>query len=147
MRLMGRSSLAALVVLVLLVLVTTQAGAGQRHRWWKSDDVKAELGLTESQSAVIDEIYKAALPTQRELKQRLDRKEAELSELIDAMEAEEWEVTLLIDKVEAARSELSKSRILMLYRMHRELTDEQLDALHNWWDRRPRRERRAPPSR
>ena len=128
MRLMGRSSLAALVV---LVLAAAQAGAGQRHRWWKSDDVKAELGLTESQSTAIHEIYEAALPKQRELKQRLDRQEAELSELIDAMEAEESEVTLLIDKVEAARSELSKSRILMLYRMHRELSAEQLDALHD----------------
>ena len=57
--------------------------------------------------------------------QSLNEEEAGLSELIDAMEADEWEITLQIDKVESARSALSKTRILMLYRMHRELSQDQ----------------------
>ena len=53
-----------------------------------------------------------------------------------AMQAEEWEVALQIDKVEAARSALSKTRTLMLYRMHKTLTSEQSEALHAMWERR-----------
>ena len=53
-----------------------------------------------------------------------------------AMQAEEWEVTLQIDKVESARGALSKTRILMLYRMHKELSATQLDGLHDLRDRR-----------
>ena len=53
-----------------------------------------------------------------------------------AMQAEEWEVTLQIDKVESARSALSKTRILMLYRMHKMLSPEQLDGLHRLSERR-----------
>ena len=52
------------------------------------------------------------------------------------MQVEEWEVTLQIDKVESARGALSKTRILMLYRMHKELPATQLDGLHDLWDRR-----------
>ena len=53
-----------------------------------------------------------------------------------AMQAEEWEVALQIDKVEAARSALSKTRTLMLYRMHKTLTAGQIEALHAMWERR-----------
>ena len=53
-----------------------------------------------------------------------------------AMQAEEWEVALQIDRVEAARSALSKTRTLMLYRMHKTLSAEQLEALHAMWERR-----------
>ena len=134
----------AAVALLVIALGAGGADAAQRHKWWQSEEVKAELGLTDDQSEVIEGIFQATLPKQRELKQRLDLEEADLSLMIDAMEVAEWEITLQIDKVEAVRSTLSKSRILMLYRMHRELSPEQRDALHEWWDRRPRRRQRQP---
>jgi len=37
--------------------------------------------------------------------------------------------------VEATRSELSKTRILMVFRMHRVLTQVQRDGLDEWMER------------
>ena len=134
-------------VIVMAVLMAAPAAAAQRYKWWASDEVKAELGLTEAQSEDLEEIFQATQPQLKEMMQELNREEDELSAILHAMEAEEWEVTRQIHKVESARSALSKTRILMLYRMHRELTAEQLDAFHEMRDRRRRRDRRDPPGR
>ena len=139
----GSWAVAASTLLV-VGLGAARVDAAQRHKWWESEEVKAELSLTDDQSEAIEAIFQAVLPKQRKLKQRLDEEEAVLSAMVDAMEVAEWEITLQIDKVEATRGALSKSRILMLYRMHRELSAEQRDALHEWWDRSPGRGRRAP---
>ena len=109
--------------------------------------MKAELGLTGEQSERLEEIYQSTLPNLRSLMQSLNEEEAELSDLIDAMDADEWEITLHIDRVESARSALSKTRIVMLYRMHRELSQDQRDALRKWSDGDERRPRHPSPNR
>ncbi len=138
---------AALVLLTLALGTATPADAAQRHRWWHSAELRAELGLTEAQSAALQAIFQRAVPDLRRLAQEFSQAEDELSTLIDAMVADEWEVTLQIDKVEAARSALGKTRTLMLYRMHRELSATQRDALRDWSDRNGRHQRRSPQSR
>ena len=145
MRVSRGSGFAAVGVATLLVVAlgAPRVDAAQRHKWWESEEVKAELGLSDEQSEAIETIFQAALPKQRKLKLRLDEEEALLSTMVDALEVTESEIVLQIDKVESARGALSKSRILMLYRMHRELSAEQRDALHEWFDRLPRRGRRS----
>ncbi len=113
--------------------------AAQRYKWWQSAEVQAEIGLTQDQGSRIEAIFRELRPTLRELMHRLDREEKELSQLMHAMVAEEWEVSLQIDQVEAARSALSKTRTLMLYRMHKVLEKPQIEALHDLWDRGGRR--------
>ena len=81
-------------------------------------------------------LFQSLRPKLRELAHRLRREEDELTTTMHAMQAEEWEVALQIDKVEAARSALSKTRTLMLYRMHRTLSADQVEALHAMWERR-----------
>ena len=123
----------------LFVSVTLQpysATAAQRHRWWASDEVKQELKLTNTQTKNIEAIFQSFRPKLKELHQVLQKEEEQLANLMHAMQAEEWEVTLQIDKVESARGALSKTRILMLYRMHKELSATQLDGLHDLRDRR-----------
>ena len=127
---------AVLLVAAALIPLTPDANAAQRFKWWQSDEVQGEVGLTEEQQADLEAIFQAIRPKLRELMQRLEREEDGLTRIMHAMQAEEWEVGLQIDKVEAARSALSKTRTLMLYRMHRKLTAEQLDALHAMWERR-----------
>ena len=129
------------MTVVLLVAVLSSAVAAeamQRFKWWQTADVKAELGLTNDQSDELEEIFQALRPKLRELMQRLEDKEEALASIMHALEAEEWEIALQIDKVEIERSALSKTRLLMLYRMHRALTPDQRDALHDMWERRPR---------
>lgn len=124
------------VLLAAVFSFTVAAEATQRFKWWQSDTVAAEIGLTEEQGADIEAIFQSLRPRLRELARRLHREEDELTAIMHAMQAEEWEVALQIDKVEAARGALSKTRTLMLYRMHRTLTAEQSEALHAMWERR-----------
>ena len=64
------------------------------------------------------------------------------------MNVQEIDVTRQIDRVEATRSELSKTRILMVFRMYRVLSAAQRETLDEWRarandDRRPSSNRRG----
>lgn len=134
---MGKTRGGAAVVLLSAALsLPAAAEAGQRFKWWQSDEAAAEIGLTAEQGVEIEAIFQALRPKLREFAHRLHQEEDELTAIMHAMQAEEWEVALQIDKVEAARSALSKTRTLMLYRMHKTLTAEQSEALHAMWERR-----------
>lgn len=130
-----------------LIVAASPADARQRHKWWESGDIKAELNITDEQSEAIEEVYQTARPNLRALMGALNTEEKTLSLLIDADSAREADVTAQIDKVEAARGALGKERLLMVYRMHRELSIEQRAGLRDWMDQNGRRTRRSPSSR
>ena len=142
---MHRGRTIALVGL-LLVLVASNVAGQRRHKWWQSEEVKAELALTDATSAALEAIFQAARPRQRELMRALRREEEALSRVIRTPEAGEAAVIRQIDRVERVRSALSRGRILMLYRMRRELSAEQRDALREWM-RRNRRHRQPSAGR
>jgi Spy/CpxP family protein refolding chaperone len=96
-----------------------------RHKWWKDERFKAELGLTVQQAQEVEQIFEATLPRLRLGKQQLDQLEADLSKMIRERTADEPSVALQIERVEAARAELNKTRTLMHYRMYRVLSHEQ----------------------
>ena len=128
---------ATLVIGALAILVTSQpAKAAQGLKWWASEETKQELQLTDPQTAQLETIFQSHRPTFKELMKDLRLENKRLSEIMHAMQAEEWQVTLQIDKVESARSALIKTRTLMLYRMHKILSPEQLDGLHSFSERR-----------
>ena len=144
-----RWRIVALVTLVVIAATAVVAAGEQgrrRHRWWRSTDVQALLELTDEQSATLDRIYRTALPKLRESMHRLNAEERTLSQLVGDMDVEEIDVTRQIDRVEATRSELSKTRILMVFRMHRVLTQRQRDGLDEWMERETD-ERGAPRTR
>jgi Spy/CpxP family protein refolding chaperone len=129
-------------LLALLFFVAARGAAQeqqqQRHKWWQDDKIKADLGLTDQQSSEVEAIFQAALPRLRAGKKQLDDLETDLSRLISERSADEATVMQQIDRVEAARSDLNKTRTLMLYHMHRILTPEQntkLQALHDQMER------------
>lgn len=96
--------------------------------------MKALIALTDEQSTTLDQIYRKALPKLRESMRRLNVEEDALSLLIGDMDVEEIDVTRQIDRVEATRSELSKTRILMVFRMHQVLTARQRTGLDEWME-------------
>ena len=136
-----------IITVSVLVVAVSPADARQRHKWWESGDIKAQLDITDEQSEAIEEVYQTARPNLRALMDTLDTEEGALSLLIDADDSRETDVTAQIDKVEAARGALSKERLLMVYRMHRELSVEQRSGLREWMDQNRRRTRRPPSSR
>ena len=119
------------------MLATTAVASEQQrrpHLWWKSDEVKAMLELREDQSDRLEEIYGQTRPKQRESWRRLNAEERALSKMIADMTVSELDVTRQVDRVEAARSELRKTRTLMVFRMYRVLSSSQRTTLKEWWE-------------
>ena len=129
-RVWGRAALAALW----LVALAAPLGA-QSFAWWKSDTFQKEVGLTPDQCTRIDSVFQATLPKLRQGRDELDKQEAELSRLIED-NADEATVTRQVDRVEAIRGSLNKTRTLMLFHMHQVLTPDQLvkfKTAHDKW--------------
>lgn len=99
-------------------------------KWWIDPALRSELGITDQQSAAIEQVWQKSLTHRAETRERLEKLEATLQKMI-LEAADEAAVIAQLDRVEVARSEASKARMLLLYRMHRLLTQEQrakLDA-------------------
>ena len=123
----------AALAATLLLLVGAAEGGQLRWKWWQSEEFQHELSLAPEQVARIEQVFQDSLPTLQAGKRDLDRLEAELSGLIADSAATEAQVLRLIDRVEASRSALGRTRSLMLFRMYRVLTPDQrvrLTALH-----------------
>ena len=86
---------------------------------------RAELGITDAQSAAINDIFETTIPRLREARQDLERAEQDLSRTIKEHKADIAFVSLQLDRVESARSHHNKMRSLMLYRIHALLSEEQ----------------------
>jgi Spy/CpxP family protein refolding chaperone len=118
----------------------------ERWKWWLYD--RAELGITDKQSADINQVFESVIPGLRESRQELERAEKDLARAIEGHTADVAAISLLVDRVENARSQNNKMRVLMLYRMHLLLSAEQrvkLDALRaRARQERERRDREAP---
>ena len=117
----------------LLILSVASAGAkGQsptRQRWWQSSEVKARLKLSAEQVDSLDKIYSGTLAKRHESTRRLNNERAALSKILAEMAADEIDVIRQIDRVEAARSTVRKTRTLMIFRMYRVLNQEQRASL------------------
>ena len=124
------------------------AGQGGKFKWWQSERFVQELGLTREQSARIEEVFQASWPALHAAKADLDRLETELSQLIADGTASEAKVLQHIDRVEASRSAMGRTRSLMLYRMHRLLTADQrvkLKALYEAVEREKSQQQGSRP--
>jgi len=95
----------------------------ERWKWWLYD--RAELAITDQQSREINQIFESNIPKLRETRQEMDRAEEELSRTIKEHKADIAQISLLVDRLEGARSQNSKIRTLMLYRMHLLLSADQ----------------------
>jgi Spy/CpxP family protein refolding chaperone len=117
---------------------SNQRGGGRpdEWEWWNDAAVKKELGLADAKSKEIDKIFqdrqRHATPFYEEfLKQRDEQNRMAQERLVD-----EGTFALQVARVDALRSELMKSRAVMLYRISRKLTAEQYKKLEEIRDRR-----------
>ncbi len=123
------------VCLLALAIGLGQSSAGTTEgqrpsKWWQSGVCKNRVGLSEAQTTELERIFQSVRDELRAEKAELEKQEATLSRLLTES-TDEAVVVRTIDRVEAARSALAKTRTLMLYRMHRLLSREQrarLDA-------------------
>ena len=120
------------LVLSLIVAAGTPANA-QGFKWWQTERFQKELALTTEQITRIEGIYQTTEPLLRAQKQAFDRREEKLSRTIADPKSDEPAVLQASDRLEAARTELSRTRTLMVFRIRRVLTDEQnvkITAMH-----------------
>ena len=120
------------LVLSLIVAGPTPAAA-QGFKWWQTERFQKELALTAEQITRIEGIYQTTEPLLRAQKQAFDRREEKLSKTIADPKSDEPAVLQASDRLEAARTELSRTRTLMVFRIRRVLTDEQnvkITAMH-----------------
>jgi Spy/CpxP family protein refolding chaperone len=107
----------------------------QSFAWWKSEQFQKDVGLTSEQCTRIDTVFQSTLVKLRQGKEELDAQEATLSRMIEA-NADEAQVSKQIDRVEAIRASLNKTRLLMLLHERQVLTPDQLvkfKAAHDKW--------------
>ena len=109
--------------LVAVALLSTIQASAQGFKWWQSENFRRELGLTQDQSARIEEIFQHTLPALRQQKDSLDKAEVDFDRMVE--KSDDSQVMAQVNVVEAARSELHKSRTMMLLRMRRVLTPDQ----------------------
>ena len=121
-RISGRFAAVVAVVAGAAVLWSPPASA-QGFKWWQSDTFVRGLRLTQDQSTKIEGIFQHTLPVLRKEKDALDKAQADFNQMVEA--SDDAQVMAQVGVVEAARSELNKSRTMMLLRMRRVLTPDQ----------------------
>jgi Spy/CpxP family protein refolding chaperone len=117
----------------------------ERWKWWLYD--RAELGITDRQSADIDRIFEETIPGQRAKREELERLEAALAVVVKENRADVATVAQKVDRIETVRAELNKTRTVMLYRINLLLTPEQRGKLERLRARRDEERRRNPDHR
>lgn len=121
------------------LLLLSLPAAAQGFKWWQADSFKKELGLTQEQTRLLEEIFQKALPKLKTQKSTLDQAEARFAQLLER--GEDAAIMEQVRIVEAARSELNVSRTMMLLKMKKVLTTDQwakFTALQQAADRAPR---------
>jgi Spy/CpxP family protein refolding chaperone len=128
-----RKSFICLVLSLVVHLASASPAVAQSFKWWQTERFQKELSLTAEQISRIEGIYQTTEPIMRAQKKATDKHEEKLSKLIQDPKSDEAMVLAATDRLEAARNELSRTRTLMLFRIRRVLTEEQivkLNALH-----------------
>ncbi|MEQ1896528.1 MAG: periplasmic heavy metal sensor [Vicinamibacterales bacterium] len=140
-----RAGSAATVLTLVTVLFASGMASAQGFKWWTDESVQKRLVLSPEQSRRLEEVFQQALPSLRSGRLRLEAAEQELSALIEGS-IDEAPVVRQLERVEAIRTDVNKTRTLMLLHMRRVLSADQrlrLDELHHERER----DRRGPRGR
>jgi len=97
----------------------------QPPKFWVDPKLRAELGISDQQSKDIETIWQKGLAQRSETRTNLDKLEAQLDQMMLDASFDEPSFVAQLDKVEAARTEANKARMLMLYRINKVLNPDQ----------------------
>lgn len=105
-------------------------------------DDRRELGITDQQSAAIEQIWASVAPQQREKWHELQRLQGELEQTLKAATMDPAAVAQQVEQVEKLRAAINGTRTIMLYRMSQVLTPDQRVKLEAHRARREENRRR-----
>jgi len=106
------------------------------RRWWSDPQLRADLGITDQQSKLVEQVWQKSLPKLRDARAQLEKLEDALSQMLARDDADEAAVIAQIERVEAARAEANTKRTLMIYRMNKVLTPDQRAKVKAMMERR-----------
>ncbi len=98
---------------------------GHPPPFWVDPKLKAELGITDAQAEKIDAIWRKDSQQRADARTKLEKLETQLDQMMLDATLDESAFMTQLEKVEAARTEASKARNLMLYRIYRVLSPDQ----------------------
>jgi Spy/CpxP family protein refolding chaperone len=104
--------------------------------WWKDEAVKKELKLTDAQVRSITRIYESRVRELKPISDELQKQWAELEKMTKERTVEVAVYSIQVNRAEALRTELNKTRSVMLYSIYRMLTPEQYEKVREIRDRR-----------
>ena len=102
-----------------------EAAAKAKAKWWRNEELRAEFAITDAQSAELDRIFHTFYASLKSGMEDVDRYHKDVSKIMSEGSSSEVDVLHAIDKLEAAKASLARTRMLMLYRMYRVLSPEQ----------------------
>jgi hypothetical protein len=115
-------------------------------KWWLEPQDRAEIGISDQQSARIEEIFQSTLSAQRERYREIEKLEPIVAQMIKDGVADPTTVEKQVERLEYLGAEVRKTRILTLYRMHRELSTDQRARLKVISERREAERRKSSES-
>jgi Spy/CpxP family protein refolding chaperone len=101
------------------------AAAKAKAKWWRNPELRAEFAITDAQSTELDRIYHSFYASLKSGMADVDRYHKDVSRIMAEGSSSEVDVLHAIDKLEAAKASLARTRMLMLYRMYRVLSPDQ----------------------
>jgi Spy/CpxP family protein refolding chaperone len=105
-------------------------------QWWTDPEVQKALGLVEPKVKNISRIYEDRVKRSQQLAERYEKERAELNRLTEERQISVEEYAIHVTQVEALRTELNKGRLVMLYRISRELSPDQVKKLNEIFEKR-----------
>ena len=100
-------------------------GANAQTAWWTDTALMARLGLTDLQKSRIESSFQAHRQSLTSAKETLEKEEAQLSRLLDADSIDRSAVSLQVNRVIQARSEMERVNATMTLEMREQLTRAQ----------------------
>ena len=137
--------LCALICLSANSLDGAQPRNGPRE-WWKSEEIRQELELSDEAVASIEAIFQATMPDLRAAYRLLRKHQEQFDQLLEQVAVSEEEVLHEVDHLEAARAEANKARAMMLFKMRRVFTPDQRNKLDKIRERRQNERRTREPN-
>lgn len=104
--------------------------------WWKDAEVRKQLQLTDQQVRDISRIYDDRVRQTRPTYEALQKQLAELNKMSRERVVDVSTYSVQVTSVEGLRSEVNKTRSVLLYAISRRLSPEQHQKLGEIWDRR-----------
>ena len=107
----------ALLLLVVFLPATVVAQEMMHGKWWNDSSMADELKLTDSEKSRLDEKYIEGRRKMIDLKSAVEKERLELDFALDRQDTNKARINEHYDRLEKARTELSKARFGLLIEM------------------------------